>query len=116
MRRTAPLRHILRFAIPAFVLIGCVFWRYERQEPARGELYSFYISGAQRLLNGNTLITEGVTGRVFEGIRSGELVWEYTSVYHDLSFDALTGLLQYENDVYRAYRIPYEEIPSEYRP
>jgi hypothetical protein len=39
--------------------------------------YSPYISGAQRLPNGNTLICAGVPGRVFEVTRAGEIVWEY---------------------------------------
>ena len=28
--------------------------------------YSHYVSGAQRLANGNTMITEGADGRIFE--------------------------------------------------
>jgi hypothetical protein len=96
-----------------------IVWEYERQSPAPGEyypFYSFYISGAQRLPNGNTLITEGYTGRVFEVTASGELVWEYVSLYHDLSFDTLPGLLRFSNTVYRSYRVPYDSIPDEYVP
>ena len=33
----------------------------------------------QRLPNGNTLITEGADGRIFEVTRDHELVWEYLS-------------------------------------
>jgi len=93
-----------------------IVWEYKRQEPASEEyymFYSFYISSAQRLLNGNTLITEGSTGRVFEVTPTGELVWEYVSLYHDLAFDMLPALLRFENDVYRAYRIPYDQVPIE---
>jgi Arylsulfotransferase (ASST) len=39
--------------------------------------YSALISGAQRQANGNTLITEGLNGRIFEVNISGEIVWEY---------------------------------------
>ena len=35
------------------------------------------ISGAQRLPNGNTLITEGPNGRLFEVTKEGQIVWEY---------------------------------------
>ncbi len=35
------------------------------------------ISGAQRLPNGNTLVTEGPGGRLFEVTREGQIVWEY---------------------------------------
>jgi len=96
-----------------------IVWEYKRRVPLEGEYYpffSYYISGAQRLPNGNTLITEGSTGRVFEVTADGELVWEYVSPYLDWSFDHLTGLLRHENDIYRAYRVPYEFIPPEYRP
>jgi len=96
-----------------------IVWEYKRLESAPDEyymFYSFYISGAQRLMNGNTLITEGSTGRVFEVTPTGELVWEYVSLYHDLAFDTLEGLLRYENDIYRAYRVPYDSIPIEYLP
>ena len=36
--------------------------------------YSPFISGMQRLPNGNTLITEGSDGRVFEVTKDHELV------------------------------------------
>ena len=35
------------------------------------------MSSAQRLVNGNTLITEANMGRVFEVTKEGEVVWEY---------------------------------------
>ncbi len=37
--------------------------------------YSSLMSGAQRLPNGNTLITEGLTGHIFEYNADGEIVW-----------------------------------------
>lgn len=43
------------------------------------EFYSFMVSGAQRLANGNTLITEGATGRILEVTRKHKVVWEYIS-------------------------------------
>jgi len=60
------------------------------------------ISGAQRLPNGNTLITEGPTGRVFEVTAQKKIVWEYIN-------PSPTGA---RNAVYRAYRLPYEWIPQ----
>jgi len=42
-----------------------------------GRFFSGFISGAQRLPNGNTLICEGVNGRVFEVTPAGAIVWEY---------------------------------------
>ncbi|MEH7547847.1 MULTISPECIES: aryl-sulfate sulfotransferase [Bacillaceae] len=69
--------------------------------------YSPYISSAQRLPNGNTLITEGADGRIFEVTREHELVWEYISPYKN-------G--RNSNMVYRAYRLPYEWVPQLERP
>jgi hypothetical protein len=63
------------------------------------------ISGAQRLPNGNTLITEGPGGRVFEVMANGTIVWEY--IYPIFSTGARST-----NSVYRAYRIPYGWIPQ----
>ena len=39
--------------------------------------FSTNISGAQRLPNGNTLITAGAGGRMFEVTKDGTIVWEY---------------------------------------
>ncbi len=38
-----------------------------------------HISGAQRLANGNTLVTNGETGRLVEVDAKGEVVWEWLS-------------------------------------
>lgn len=65
--------------------------------------YSPYISSAQRLPNGNTLITEGADGRIFEVTREHEIVWEYISPYKN-KINA--------NMVYRAYRVPYNWVPQ----
>jgi hypothetical protein len=69
--------------------------------------YSPYISSAQRLPNGNTLITEGADGRIFEVTREHELVWEYISPYKNK---------RNSNMVYRAYRLPYEWAPQLVKP
>ncbi|AFS77791.1 arylsulfotransferase domain-containing protein [Gottschalkia acidurici 9a] len=67
--------------------------------------YSPFISSAQRLPNGNTLITEGSDGRIFEVTKEHEIVWEYISPYEgDENFKL--------NMVYRAYRVPYSWIPQ----
>ena len=64
------------------------------------------ISGAQRLPNGNTLITEGPDGRVFEVTKEGAIVWEYV-------FPLFAGAgPRPTNSVYRAYRLPYNWIPQ----
>lgn len=39
--------------------------------------YAPYISGAQRLPNGNTFICDGPSGRLFEVTRRGRIAWEF---------------------------------------
>ncbi|MEC2074795.1 aryl-sulfate sulfotransferase [Metabacillus fastidiosus] len=69
--------------------------------------YSPYISSAQRLENGNTLITEGANGRIFEVTENHEIVWEYISPYKNA---------RNSNMVYRAYRVPYNWVPQLEKP
>jgi Arylsulfotransferase (ASST) len=66
--------------------------------------FSTNISGAQRLANGNTLITAGAGGRMFEVTREGAIVWEYM-------YPLFSGANS-SNAVYRAYRIPYGWMPQ----
>jgi hypothetical protein len=87
-----------------------IAWQYTPQEAGfehpvdSNRFYSPFISSAQRLPNGNTLITEGSGGRIFEVNRHHEIVWEYISPYWGKLFNL--------NLVYRAYRVPYEWIPQ----
>jgi hypothetical protein len=85
-------------------------------------LYSGLVSSAQRLPNGNTLITEGVCERIFEVTRDHELVWEYVNPYgtgetkgHQ-GESAGSSVQRNINVVYRAYRLPYEWIPQVTKP
>jgi hypothetical protein len=52
-------------------------WSYTA--PKKGDFYSFFISGAQRLANGNTLICSGANGTVFEVTPANETVWKYVN-------------------------------------
>ncbi|MDR1512659.1 MAG: aryl-sulfate sulfotransferase [Propionibacteriaceae bacterium] len=72
----------------------------------RSRFYSPYVSSAQRLPNGNTLLTEGSDGRLIEVTAAGETVWEYINPYYS---ESLGGTY---NMVYRAYRVPYDWIPQ----
>jgi hypothetical protein len=74
-------------------------WSY-----ANPRFFSTNISGAQRLPNGNTLITAGAGGRMFEVTREGAIVWEYM-------YPLFSGA-NASNAVYRAYRVPYGWIPQ----
>lgn len=84
-----------------------VEWEYQLPEPKPGErkFFSWFISSAQRLLNGNTLITEGQTGRLLEVTRAGDIVWEYLSPFQPPVPTA------FGRAVYRAYRVPAWWLP-----
>jgi len=58
-------------------------------------------------MNGNTLITEGTSGRLFEVTKEGKIVWEY--IYPDF------GGTPPSNNVYRACT-PYDWIPQLEKP
>ena len=47
----------------------------------RDGFFSAFISGAQRLANGNTLICSGAAGRLFEVSRDGRIVWDFYNPY-----------------------------------
>ena len=52
-------------------------WSYSA--PKKSDFYSFFISGSQRLPNGNTLICSGANGTVFEVTPDKAVVWKYTN-------------------------------------
>jgi hypothetical protein len=87
-----------------------IVWQYTPHEAGlvhptdSNRFYSPFISSAQRLPNGNTLITEGSGGRIIEITKAYEVVWEYISPYWGRHFRM--------NMVYRAYRYPYDYIPQ----
>ncbi len=63
---------------------------------------SHYISGCQRLWNGNTLICEGLWGRLFEVTPDGEIVWEYISPF--TSHREKGPTIGDQSTIFRAYR------------
>ncbi|HSR10786.1 MAG TPA: aryl-sulfate sulfotransferase [Thermodesulfobacteriota bacterium] len=91
-----------------------IVWQYSPVEAGHefplesSKFYSPLISSAQRLPNGNTMITEGGDGRIFEVTPNHELVWEYLSPFR--------GKQRRIHLVYRAYRVPYQWIPQLDRP
>ncbi|MGN1039015.1 MAG: thioredoxin, partial [Mailhella sp.] len=86
-----------------------IVWQYTPHEAGfvvpldASRFYSPFISSAQRLPNGNTLITEGSDGRLIEVTADHEIVWEFINPYKD-------G--RNMNMVYRSYRVPYEWVPQ----
>ena len=76
-----------------------VVWRYTGHP--RRSFFSWFISGAQRLASGNTMICEGLWGRLFEVTPEGDIVWEYVSPFYvEHEHPAYTG----SNPVFRCQR------------
>lgn len=68
-------------------------WEYSATP--KKKFLSKYISGAQRLPNGNTLICEGGKAHLFEVTPEKEIVWDFVFPWHDE--DGLKSM-------YRCYR------------
>ncbi|HKK11761.1 MAG TPA: hypothetical protein VJ945_02950, partial [Flavobacteriaceae bacterium] len=82
-------------------------WKYIAKDTI--SLYAPFVSGAQRMKNGDTFITEGPKGRMFEVTPEGEIVWEYLNPYHgDIRY--LDGdpkqVQRYPYFVWRAHFVP----------
>ena len=74
-------------------------WQYTA-EP-REAFLSRYISGAQRLPNGNTLICEGANCHLFEVTPKGEVVWDYVSPFKEPGAMAVYRCLRYSPEYVR---------------
>ena len=74
----APGRGFARAEAAAFGPAGLA-WSYAA--PERESFFAPFVSGAQRLPNGNTLIASGVEGRLFEVSPAGELLWDYRNPF-----------------------------------
>jgi hypothetical protein len=85
-------------------------WEYSLTGPVNFMFFSHYVSSVQRLPNGNTLVSEGAIGRIFELTAEKEIVWEYVSPFFGEDQNVRT------NRIYRAARVPYEWIPQLARP
>lgn len=76
-----------------------IAWEYTA-EPKKS-FFSPYISGAQRLANGNTLICEGSKARLFEVTPTGEVVWDFVNPHHNP---------EARGSVYRCLRYTPEQV------
>lgn len=77
-------------------------WSYSEPE----KFYSPFISGAQRLPNGDTLVCEGVKGRAFEVNRDGKIVWDFWSPLGGEIEPSKTGGKAPANALFRATWLP----------
>jgi outer membrane protein assembly factor BamB len=89
-----------------------IVWEYSETPPQY--FFSPYMSSAQRLPNGNTLITEASFGRIFEVTPQRRVVWEYVVPYFAPYEEASAGVsvgTGEQNAVHRAFRYTAEQIP-----
>ncbi|MEU8890901.1 aryl-sulfate sulfotransferase [Streptomyces sp. NPDC048442] len=88
-----------------------VVWEYH--DPARESFFAPFMGSAQRLPNGNTLVTDSPAGRLFEVTSMGQVVWEYVVPYFGgYEESEVRGLFPAEpNAVFRAYRYGADELP-----
>jgi hypothetical protein len=88
-----------------------ITWEYHDSPPEN--FFTALMGSAQRLPNGNTLITESMFGRIFEVDRIGQVCWEYVvpyfSAYHDE--EAAKLFPDVTNAIFRAYRYAPEQVP-----
>lgn len=71
-------------------------WEYDPESKDR--FYSAFISGAQRMPNGNTFINAGRIGHQREVTSTGEIVWEY----------AFRNEVDAPHNMWRAYKYPVD--------
>ena len=86
---------------------NAIVWKY--QDKPAWNFFSPRMGCAQRLPNGNTLITESSFGRFFEVTKEGEIVWEYINPFFgEPFFGGPPG--SESNQVFRAVRYSADEI------
>jgi hypothetical protein len=84
-----------------------IAWKY--QDKPTWNFFSPRMGYAQRLPNGNTLITESSFGRFFEVTKEGEIVWEYVTPVFGRPFFGGPPTSE-SNQVFRAIRYSAEDI------
>ena len=75
-------------------------WTYSANPPT--SFYSNFLSGAQRLSDGDTVICDGGHGHFFEVTPQGDTVWQYTNPYPT----------PFTNRVFKIVFIPAPEQPA----
>jgi hypothetical protein len=100
---TPPLAGDARYSLrpgSAFEPEGAT-WTYAA--PNRRSFFADFLSSAERLPNGNTLICSGPTGRISEVTPRGDVVWEY---HNPFSGDAPNPAGDPPRSLFRATHIP----------
>jgi hypothetical protein len=88
-----------------------IVWSYRDRQPE--SFFTPFMGSAQRLSNGNTLITESAYGRIFEVTAEGRTCWEFiVPEFAGYAEPRLAAAFPAEsNAIFRAYRYGAEEIP-----
>jgi len=81
-------------------------WSYSEPE----KFFSPFISGAQRLPNGDTLVCEGVKGRAFEVNSAGKIVWDFWSPLGGDIEPSKTGGKAPPNALFRATWVAKDDV------
>lgn len=101
-----------------------IVWQYTAEDSGLPPwtFFSSFVSNAQRLPNGNTLITEGMQGRLFQVTPDGDIVWEYHSPYQgygvagepEVKHTRVAGVDRLSRTalVYRAQAVPFDWVPA----
>lgn len=71
-------------------------WLYDPEPPEK--FFSFFVSGVQRLPNGNTLINQGAGAKLREVTADGDIVWEYRYTDYDVRPDGMFRADKYPPD------------------
>ena len=93
-----------------------IVWQYDASCSGRPfwTFYSSFISSARRLPNGNTLICEGMNGRLFQVTIDGDIVWEYVNpIFGQWTDHDVESGGSLSNWVFRAQPIPYDWVPDD---
>ena len=88
-----------------------IVWSY-RDSPAEA-FFTPFMGSAQRLPNGNTLITESAFGRIFEVTVDGRVCWEYLVPEFTRYADPRTAAAfpAASNAIFRGYRYAGADLP-----
>jgi hypothetical protein len=101
-----------------------IVWQYTAEDSGRPPwtFFSSFVSNAQRLPNGNTLITEGMHGRIFQVTPLGRVVWEYLTPYEDyavagepeVKVPTVEGVdrATLTRMIYRSQAVPLDWVPA----
>jgi len=87
-----------------------IVWSFNGISWVCGSFRSWHISGCNRLPNGNTFITEGEPGRLFQVTKEGEIVWEYTNPF--VTYRIRNGEKFINPSVFKARVVPPSWVPE----